>query len=446
MNENTMASVPQSTGKVKFGQKSVQKEKVYTKTDLIFTFVYAALGYLYVRLFVFGGETDFGAALAFYIAAYSGAVLSYTKLKGAHPSRETFFWLALLVSVLFFRTKPYFRLFSRMALASYFTVCAAGGLCSGSTSAFIIADGINCLMLYPFSNFFIGFRSRFYFLVHRKKKSVKKNILPLAAGIVMAIGALAVVMPLLMKADKNFMAGLPAVVSSVIDMFFGKADLFSVYVNLIFSIPVFCYLYSLVYTACHRDTPGILDSSGARKSADSLKIVPALSAKIMLYSLCCVYTLFILMQADYLLGVFAGRLYPGMTYARYARSGFFELCRVGAVNIFMLAAAFAMIKKGRDKEIKIPALALCVLSLLLLSTAAAKMIMYISAYGLTEKRIISTVFLLWMALVFTLCAVRLKKQFNLTKAAVMAGAVMYCALFCLDLYSISRSYNMIFGF
>ena len=117
-----------------------------------------------------------------------------------------------------------------------------------------------------------------------------------------------------------------------------------------------------------------------------------------------------------------------------------------AVNLALLTAAFLLSKEDREKEIEKPAFLLCLLSLALLSTATAKMIMYISAYGLTEKRIISTVFLVWLAVVFVMCIIRLKKQFNLTKAALMTGAAMYCMLFCLDLYSISRSYNTIFGF
>ena len=89
---------------------------------------------------------------------------------------------------------------------------------------------------------------------------------------------------------------------------------------------------------------------------------------------------------------------------------------------------------------------LCVLSLLLLSTAMAKMVMYIAAYGLTVKRIISTVFLVWLVMVFVMCITRLYKPFNLVKAAVISGVVIFCILFSFDIGLHSHNFNKKYGF
>lgn len=107
--------------------------------------------------------------------------------------------------------------------------------------------------------------------------------------------------------------------------------------------------------------------------------------------------------------------YGGMTYAQYARSGFFQLCAVCAINGCVIAAAHFTGKERNGSRLKRPVIVMCLLSLLLLCTAGAKMAMYIAAYGLTPKRIISSLFLLWLMLVFAGIIVSRYRQFNLVK-------------------------------
>jgi hypothetical protein len=111
-----------------------------------------------------------------------------------------------------------------------------------------------------------------------------------------------------------------------------------------------------------------------------------------------------------------------------------------------MVIANLLIKKEETKAIKLPMVVLCILSLLLLSTAMAKMVMYIAAYGLTVKRIISTTFLIWLVIVFIMCTVRLYKPFNLVKNSVMTGAVMFCILFSFDVGLHSNNFNEKYGF
>ena len=112
----------------------------------------------------------------------------------------------------------------------------------------------------------------------------------------------------------------------------------------------------------------------------------------------------------------------------------------------LMVIANLLIKKEETKSIKLPMVVLCILSLLLLSTAMAKMVMYIAAYGLTVKRIISTTFLIWLVIVFIMCTVRLYKPFNLIKIAVLTGAVMFCILFSFDIGMESHKFNEKYGF
>lgn len=449
MNEYTSTSVPYGAGEIKVSQKQPKPVKQYDKIDFIFSVIYMLLGYLFVRLFVVSAYSNFNTSLLFYTVVYVSAVFCYIWLKNIKPVSESLFWLLMMIFVLFFKTQDYFKMFTQIALAAYFTVTACGGLCAKSTSAFLAADAVNCFILLPFENFFANLKS-FAAAVKAKLSSPNpkkiKNFMPVITGAIMAVIALTVILPLLQKADENFLSGPVLFIQNIADIIFGRLDPVQIIFYAMLSIPVACYLFGLLYGSASKENLSTFTAESASQIRRGLRLVHGISLKIALYTVCAVYLMFIMLQADYLLGVFAGRLYPGMTYAQYARNGFFELCQVCAVNLALLTAAFLLSKNDREKEIEKPAFLLCLLSLALLSTATAKMIMYISAYGLTEKRIISTVFLIWLAVVFVMCIIRLKKQFNLTKAAVMTGAAMYCMLFCLDLYSISQSYNLIFGF
>ena len=69
-----------------------------------------------------------------------------------------------------------------------------------------------------------------------------------------------------------------------------------------------------------------------------LRFAPRSTVLTALLVLCVVYLLFISMQAKYLFGAFWGALPEGFSYSEYARQGFFELCRVAAINIVILLA------------------------------------------------------------------------------------------------------------
>ena len=69
-----------------------------------------------------------------------------------------------------------------------------------------------------------------------------------------------------------------------------------------------------------------------------------------------------------------------------------------------------------------------VLTLLLILTAASKMLLYISAYGFTVKRILTSVFMLWMAIVFVLNVVQQRRELPFVQYAVLSGAILFCAL------------------
>ncbi|MBQ3008012.1 MAG: DUF4173 domain-containing protein [Oscillospiraceae bacterium] len=445
MNENTRTSAEIAPGEIKFTQNQNKTEINLTKSDSLFTFLYIILGYAFVRLFIFyDWSSNFVFALPFYTAAYIFTVILYAKSKNITVPKESFFWIGVMTCIaLTFRLENFFRLVLQILVAAYFTA-VTGGLYGNGTSSYLAADLWNTLVAMPLGNFFRIFPA-FIGIFKGRDKKINTQLKPVVYGGILAVCALWFIIPLLIRADSNFLSGTTDFMSHLFAGLFGD-DSVIVIVNIIFAVPVACYLYGLSFSSMSGTNYIVMKKDELDSARNRLRISPALTLKVFLYIVCVVYILFIALQTEYLLGAFGGKLYGTMTYAQYARTGFFELCRVASINLSLLVLCNLLIVKEEYSGIKFPSGLLCILSIILLFTAMSKMIMYISAYGLTEKRIISTVFLVWLVTVFILCLFRLKKTFNITKYAVMTGAVMFCILFSFDIPVHCINYNEKYGY
>lgn len=132
---------------------------------------------------------------------------------------------------------------------------------------------------------------------------------------------------------------------------------------------------------------------------------------IVLGALDALFFLFVLVQFRYFFG---GRetvlATVGMTYAAYARHGFFELVTVAGLTLPLLLTLHAWQDwQGLDSpgqhaapERLFRALAALLLALLfvIMASALARMNLYRSEYGLTELRVYTTAFMGWLAVVF----------------------------------------------
>ncbi|MBQ8603597.1 MAG: DUF4173 domain-containing protein [Oscillospiraceae bacterium] len=444
MNENAKTSAEMAAGEIKVTQNTEKTGKKYDKTDFIFAVIYAVLGWCYVKFFfMYDWYGNFDFLFPLYSVAYIAVVLSYAKCKNVQIPRESFFWIGVMLCVAFtFKMDRFFLLVIQSCVAAYFTA-VTGGLYGGGSSAYLAADLWNTFAMKPVVNFSAAVGAVIHAIKTKAVKREKKGLSPAVIGGVMAAVALTVIVPLLIEADSNFLSGTTDFVNHLLEGLFGDGFI-NTLVTLFLAFPVTCYLYGLGYGSLSADE--LFTRDDMDRTRDTARVAVAVTIKFFLYGVSAVYVLFILLQAEYLLGAFTGNLYPGMTYAQYARTGFFELCKVAAINLTILIIAHLIVRKEDENQIKAPVTVLCVLSLLLLSTAMAKMVMYICAYGLTEKRIISTVFLLWLAVVFVMCIIRLHRSFNLTKSALLTGAVMFCVLFSFDIAVHSENFNTKYGY
>ena len=116
-----------------------------------------------------------------------------------------------------------------------------------------------------------------------------------------------------------------------------------------------------------------------------------------------VYAVFCAVQFTFL---FAGAGLPdGLTYAEYARSGFFQLLTVAAINLIIFALTLAYARRTR-------ALAAMLIGLIaatgvMLVSAARRLMLYIDAYGLTWLRYAAATVIALLAVMLLLALIRM---------------------------------------
>ncbi|HKU62280.1 MAG TPA: DUF4173 domain-containing protein [Gemmatimonadales bacterium] len=143
---------------------------------------------------------------------------------------------------------------------------------------------------------------------------------------------------------------------------------------------------------------------------------------------------FVLVQFRVLFGGAAFvRAVSGLSYAEYARSGFFQLVAVAALSLpLLLAADWLLAADDRAGLRRFRGLALLMLLLLdvMLASALYRMRLYTVEYGLTELRYYTTAFMGWLVLVFGWFAatvLRGRRQ-RFAPGAVAAAGLMLVAL------------------
>jgi hypothetical protein len=132
--------------------------------------------------------------------------------------------------------------------------------------------------------------------------------------------------------------------------------------------------------------------------------IGAVEAAITMTLLDLLFLSFVLVQFRYLFGGEERiREIASLTYAEYARQGFFELSTVAALVLLVLLATDWLLRDaGTAGKRLFRGLAVFQLLMLavIMASALHRMTLYVDAYGLTELRLYVAAFMVWLAVLF----------------------------------------------
>ena len=382
--------------------KCLQPKPEYSSAESVFAWLCILFGYLFCRLFP-GTDTHLGGFL--FLNLLFGVTLTTVLIRKIRPRFSALLALfsAVLVSFSLLIGGAKLGFFANAyALASYlyFVSASFGNTLEKGLSSLLLFDFLRAVFVLPFCAFSELFRGLAGKTSEGKKKAGKTVALALL-GLALAIVPTAVIIRLL-GYDSDFKAMIARIFSWDLREFLSR--LFS----LACGLPVAMYLFG-AYSSSREKKGDTIGASAEKRHTDAQKaqIAPAVTACLATLPILAVYVLFFVTQWKYFVSGFAGRLPEGITYADYARSGFFELFAVSCINlaILTLLGLFLRRKNGKSGILNLLTLLFSLSSLILMATAAAKMVMYVRAFGLTPLRFYSSCIMGLLALLFLLLPV-----------------------------------------
>lgn len=130
----------------------------------------------------------------------------------------------------------------------------------------------------------------------------------------------------------------------------------------------------------------------------------ATDVSLALGALNVLFAAFVVVQIGWLFGGEALVLRTtGLSYAEYARRGFFELTCVAGLLLAVLLGAQALIPASDVRTLRLYrrlAVPLVVLLGAMMFSAGARMRLYVQYYGISTDRLYATAFMIWLAIVF----------------------------------------------
>ena len=227
----------------------------------------------------------------------------------------------------------------------------------------------------------------------RERKSVSLTVV---LGSAAALGLVSALLPVLASADALFAAATRDL-TEFIRLHFTRGLW-----KLLWALALTPFLFGLLYA---------LRREPAKAGPHTLYTLDAALFAIVLGALDALYLLFLAVQSA---GLFGGPEYlaqRGVSYAEWARSGFFQMVCVTILNLAALMAALTLSRQeGRAwRVLRGLAAALTGESLILLASAAWRMTLYVSVYGLSFKRCMTYWGMVMMALFLLAALEKIRK-------------------------------------
>lgn len=292
-----------------------------------------------------------------------------------------------------------------------------------------MGDWFSTLFVLPFRH--MG--DMFYALTHRDKGNgagERRRVGSIVLGLLIALPVLLIVIPLLIGADAAF--------ESLLDQVSFKTG-WETYGTVIFGLGYFILLFSRYFSAKFPREEGQFPET-ERRGMDTTILSTALTV------ISGVYVVYLLSQLAYFFNGFAGLLPEDFTVAEYARRGFFEMTAVCVINLIVLLVSLLSARKKNGKDpasVRGLCLFLCIFSLVLIATAMSKMGLYIHSFGMTYLRILTSVFMIFLCVVFATMSLWIfVRKLPYMKVAVITAVILILMVGFADPARVVAGYNV----
>jgi hypothetical protein len=261
-----------------------------------------------------------------------------------------------------------------------------------------------------------------------------RRLVSVTIGVMLAIPLLLVFGALLASADEIF--------ASLLNGLFGYPSIDEIFAHVFFTLflawVVGGFLCAFLPDGAKR-ADLVNDALQLASRAVPKLSLGAIEIGIPLGLLNLLFLTFVIVQFRYLFGgAPLVEMTEGLTYAEYARRGFFELVAVVALALPLLLAAHWFIERSGERGAEriyrsLAGMQLCLLGIVMLS-ALKRMLLYTEVYGLTELRVYTTALMLWLASVFVWFAATVlrRRRSRFLRGAIALWFVMLIALHALN--------------
>lgn len=426
-----------------YAQPSVEQPK-FAGIDALFAWLSILVGFLFVRAMPVTATPLGGMLFLWLLFAFGAVFLRVSKIK-LTSFAVPFFAVAAVFSLGMLtngnRTLRGF-LFLFLTLGFIWWCYISAGL-SGKRlfSENPIAHLYQSILVLPITSIWHIFPAFAASSKGKKSENSRKLLRTLgwiALGLAVAVIPTAIVV-LLLSYDDQFMDLLSKIFSFSLDGFWELIG--DLILGFLCAIIIFAILSGVKQT--HQKSNG----EAQKPATPNVHVLPSALLYTAVTPILAVYVIFFISQWDYYISAFTHTLPGDLTYAAYAREGFFQLCGVSALNAVMLLL-FNLLMRRKEGQNRSPlktlySVIISAFTLILIATALSKMVLYIDSYGLTQKRVYASWFMLLLAVIFVLVLVGSITKKQKLFPAVALTCVLFFALIALpNLDSMIASYNV----
>jgi len=246
----------------------------------------------------------------------------------------------------------------------------------------------------------------------------KRNLWPILRGLLIALPIVAIFAALLSSADVVFQQRLDKFIE-----LFNLEDLPEyIFRGVYILIGAYLLVGVFLHAAMNSKDENLLNEQKPMLG----QFLGFIEAVIVLGSVALLFAIFVVIQFQYFFGGQANIHIDGFTYSEYARRGFGELVLVALFSLALILGLGAITRREPESQRRIfsgLSVGIVALVLVMLVSAYQRLVLYETAYGFSELRTYTHVFMIWLALLLIATVVLeiLRRERMFALAALIAS-------------------------